>query len=130
MSNSSEVVVDFCTHDSGDDYDKDPAELDQGADDFDFAEPVDSALGTCQLVVTNVGSTALLHTNIDQDDDNPKYGHPSGDGHGGRPEHQHSVDSLELVRDGDEVIKPIGPSDGEASSRIDEFGRPLHEGGW
>jgi hypothetical protein len=83
----------------------------------------------CQLRVADVGSTAILHTDIDQDDDDPEDGHPSSDGHGGRPEHQHGIDSLELVRDRDEVVEPIGPTDSEASSRIDEFGRPLHEGG-
>jgi hypothetical protein len=84
----------------------------------------------CQLVVTAVGSTAVLHTDVDQDDDNPEDGHPSGDGHGGRPEHEHSIDSLELVRDRDKVVEPVCPADSEASSRVDEFGRPLHEGGW
>jgi hypothetical protein len=41
----------FCTHDARDDNDEDPPELDQRADDFDLAEPVDSAWDVCQLVV-------------------------------------------------------------------------------
>jgi hypothetical protein len=92
-----------------------------------------TAPGMCQLVVADVRrSTAEMktHTNVDQNDDNPKDGHPSGDGHGSRPEHQHSVNSLKLVRDRDEVVEPISPTHGEASSRVDEFGRPLHKGGW
>ena len=92
-----------------------------------------TAPGICQLVVADVRrSTAEMktHTNVDQNDDNPKDGHPSGDGHGSRPEHQHSVNSLKLVRDRDEVVEPISPTHGEASSRVDELGRPLHKGGW
>lgn len=69
-------------------------------------------------------------TDIDQNDDNPKDSHPRGDRHGISPEHQNSIDSLKLVRDRDEVVEPVGPTDSETSSRIDEFVRPLHEGGW
>jgi len=70
------------------------------------------------------------HTDIDQYDYNPEDSHPRGDGYGVRPEHQHSVDSLKFVRDGDKVVEPVGPTDGEASSRVDELVRPLHKGGW
>jgi hypothetical protein len=70
------------------------------------------------------------HTDVDQYDDDPEDSHPRGDGDGVRPELQHSIDSLKLVRDGDEVVEPVGPTDSKTSSWIDELGRPLHKSGW
>lgn len=70
------------------------------------------------------------HTDVDQYDHNPEDGHPRSDGNGVGPEHQHSIDGLELVCDRDEVIEPISPADREASSRVNELVRPLHKGGW
>ena len=69
-------------------------------------------------------------TNVDQDDDNPKDSHPSSDRDSIRPELQHSIDSLKLIRNRDEVVEPVSPTDSEPSSRINELVRPLHESRW
>jgi hypothetical protein len=69
-------------------------------------------------------------TDVYQDDDNPEDSHPSSDGNSIRPEFQHSIHSLKLIRNRDEVIEPVSPTDREPSSRIDELVRPLHESGW
>jgi hypothetical protein len=71
----------------------------------------------------------IIHTDVDQYDDKPEDSHPRSNRNSVRPEFQHSIDSLKLIRDRDEVVEPVGPSHGEASSRIDELGRPLHKSG-
>lgn len=69
-------------------------------------------------------------TDVDQDDDDPKYSHPRSDRDGISPELQHSVHSLKLIRNRDEVAEPVSPTDSEPSSGIDEFVRPLYESRW
>ena len=71
-----------------------------------------------------------IQTDVDQDDDNPEDSHPSSDRDSIGPELQHSIDSLKLIGDRDEVVEPVSPADSEPSSGIDELVRPLHESRW
>ena len=90
------------------DYHKYPSEFDGAADNFYLTENGDS-------------------TDVNENDNDPKYSNPSGHRNIISPEAQNGVGCSELVGDCYAEGEPIRPSQCKSCCGINEFATPLHE---